>query len=69
MEMSENTYFMVTVDMLTEDAKGKIKKRKDQYVVVGISPTDVESKVTKELEGFDFEISVIKATKIVDIIK
>lgn len=69
MEMSENIYFMVTVDMLNEDAKGRIKKRKDQYIVQGISPTDVEAKITKELEGFDFEISVIKATKIVDIIK
>ena len=68
MNMTENTYFMVTVDMLNEDEKGKIKKRKDQYVVIGISPTDVEAKVTKELEGFDFEISKIAATKIVDII-
>jgi hypothetical protein len=69
MEMAENTYFMVTVDLLNEDAKGRIKKQKQQYVVQGISPTDVEAKVTKELEGYDFEISKIAATKIVDIIK
>ncbi len=69
MDMAENTYFMVTVDMLNEDAKGRIKKVKQQYVVVGISPTDVEAKVTKELDGYDFEISVIKATKILDVIR
>ena len=69
MDLSENTYYMVTVDMLNEDEKGKIKKRKDTYVVNGISPTDVEAKITKELEGFEFNVSKISSTKILDIIR
>jgi hypothetical protein len=69
MEMSENVYYMVVVNMLNEDEKGRIKKRKDQYVVQGISPTDVEAKINKELEGFEFEVSAIKSTKIIDIIR
>jgi len=69
MSLSANTYFKVITKTEFEDAKGKIKKRRDEYIVTGISPTDVEAKITKELSGYDFEIVQIAQTKIVDIIE
>ena len=65
----ENTYYKCVAKIPYEDAKGKMKSRRDEYIVEGISPTDVEAKVTKELEGYDFEIQAITQTKIISIIR
>lgn len=69
MQLSENTYFKCIIKVEFENAKGQLKKRRDEYIVVGISPTDVEAKITKELEGEEFEIAQITQTKIIDVIK
>jgi hypothetical protein len=69
MSLSENAFYKCVTKIEYEGAKGKMKSRRDEYIVQGISPTDVEAKVTKELEGYDFEIAQISQTKIVSIIK
>lgn len=68
MELIENAYWKVSVKVEHESDKGKVKTRKDDYIVSGISPTDVETKITKELKGYDFEIAQVSLTKIVSII-
>jgi hypothetical protein len=69
MSLSENQYYRCIVKTDYEGAKGKMKSRRDEYIVEGISPTDVEVKITRELEGYDFEIAQISLTKILSIVK
>jgi hypothetical protein len=66
--MSEKQYFKAVVKVSYEDNKGRVKFRKEEYLVNAISPTDVEVLVTKEMEGTDFEISSIVLTKIISIL-
>lgn len=63
-----NQYWKANVKVAWEDDKGKVKYRREEYIVNAINPTDVESKVTKHLEGTDFELANISITKIIDII-
>lgn len=69
--MSENSYYKATLQIEYEDAKGKLKKRREEYIVSAVNPTDVEAKITAHMAGSteDFEISSIVLTKIVDILK
>jgi len=67
--MSSNYFYKCVVKTEYEDARGKIKHRRDEYIVEGISPTDVEAKITEKLIGEEFEIAQITMTKILDIIK
>ena len=67
--MSENNYFKCAVRIPGEDAKGKIKFRKDEYLVFAISPTDVEAKITKYLKDTDFEITNVSLTKVLEVIQ
>jgi hypothetical protein len=66
-------YYAVTVAVEVEDAKGKIKKQKEQYLVDAVSVTDAETKVTKlfEDEGMstDFQVKSVKETKILQVIE
>lgn len=66
--MTDLNYYKCIVKTEYEDARGKMKYRRDEYVVSAISPTDVEAKITKELEGYDFEVAQITLTKIIAII-
>lgn len=69
--MSEKQFYKATLQVEFEDAKGKLKKRREEYIVEAISPTDVEARVTAHLKGSteDSEISSIVLTKIVDILR
>jgi hypothetical protein len=67
--MLENQYYRCIVKTEYEDRKGKMKLRRDEYIVSAVNPTDVEAKITKELEGYDFEVAQITLTKIIDIIR
>ena len=69
MSLSENAFYKVVAKISYEGNKGKMKTRRDEYIVEGISPTDVEAKATKELEGYDFEITQITLTKIIAIVR
>lgn len=69
--MSENAFYKATLQIRYEDAKGNLKKRREEYIVEAIGPTDVEAKIAKHLKGSteDSEISSIVLTKIVDILR
>jgi hypothetical protein len=68
--MSEKAFYKATLQVEFE-VKGKIKKRREEYIVEAISPTDVEAKIAQHLKGSteDSEISSIVLTKIVDILR
>lgn len=66
---SENQYFKCVVKVEYEDAKGRVKFRKEEYLVNALNPTDVEVKITKEMEGSgEFEIASIVQTKIISVL-
>jgi len=67
--MTENNYFRVSVKVEYEDDKGRVKYKKEEYLVNAIGPTDVETKVVKEMEGTgDYEIVSIVQTKILAVL-
>jgi len=61
-------YFRVSV-RVDYESKGKLKKRIDNYIVLAVTPTDVEVKIREYLKGSDFEILTIAVTRFLDIIK
>jgi len=69
MSLSENAFYKCVAKISYEGSNGKMKTRRDEYIVEGVSPTDVETKITKELEGYDFEIAQIAQTKIISIVR
>ena len=68
----EEKYFIakVTLDSLDE-ASGKIKKMREEKLVSGYNPTDVEAKVTKAYETYtmDWRITAIVESKIDEVIE
>ena len=68
----DEKYFVarVTTDMVDENT-GKVKKIKEEKLVKGFSPTDVEAKVTKKYEGFSHEwrITSVSESKIDEVIQ
>jgi hypothetical protein len=69
--MDEKNYYKAQIKEDFEDAKGRLKKRSESYIVEAISPTDVEAKIAKHMEGSvtDYTISSIVVTNIVDILR
>ena len=67
----EEKYFIakITVDMVDSES-GKIKKQREEKLVKGYSPTDVEAKVTKVFESYsqDWRITAIVESKINEVI-
>ena len=67
----EEKYFIekITVDMVDSES-GKIKKQREEKLVRGYSPTDVEAKVTKVFESYsqDWRITAIVESKINEVI-
>lgn len=67
----EEKYFVakITYD-LPDEQTGKIKKIKEEKLVLGYSVTDVEAKVTKKYEGFtyDWRITSVSESKIDEVI-
>jgi Domain of unknown function (DUF4494) len=67
--ISQKTYFKCSVKVETENDKGKVVFRKEEYLVNAVNPTDVETQINKELEGSgEFEIVSIVATKIISVL-
>jgi len=68
----DEKYFVarVTTDMVDENI-GKVKKIKEEKLVKGFSPTDVEAKVTKVYETYtmDWRITAIVESKIDEVIE
>jgi hypothetical protein len=68
----DEKYFVakITTDMV-DDNTGKIKKMREEKLVKGFSPTDVEAKVTKAYESYsmDWRITAIVESKIDEVIE
>jgi hypothetical protein len=68
----DEKYFIarITTDMVDENT-GKVKKMKEEKLVRGYSPTDVEAKVTKVYENYtmDWRITAIVESKIDEVIE
>jgi|TARA_R110000868_G_scaffold247070_4_gene503559 hypothetical protein len=68
----DEKYFVtkITTDMLDENT-GKIKKMREEKLVKGYSPTDVEAKVTKVYENYTmaWRITSIGESKIDEVIE
>ena len=68
----DEKYFVakVTIDMVDAES-GKIKKQKEEKLVKGYTPTDVEAKVTKVFEAYtqDWRITAIVESKIDEVIE
>jgi len=68
----DEKYFVakITTDMV-DDNTGKIKKIREEKLVKGYSPTDVEAKVTKAYESYsmDWRITAIVESKIDEVIE
>lgn len=65
------SYYVVKVKVNQEDAKGRIKKLTEQYMVHAVSVTDAEAKVVADFEGsnLEFEVSSVIETKIIKVIE
>ncbi|NMC59891.1 MAG: DUF4494 domain-containing protein [Candidatus Methanofastidiosa archaeon] len=67
--MSEKQFYKASVKVEYEDNKGRVKYRKEEYLVNAVNPTDVEAKINKEMEGTgEFEIVSIVLTKILSVL-
>jgi hypothetical protein len=68
----DEKYFIakVTTDLVDENS-GKIKKLREEKLVRGYNPTDVEAKVTKIYENYtqDWRITAIVESKIDEVIE
>jgi len=58
-------YYSVQVAIEVEDAKGKIKKQKENYLVDAMSVTEAEAKLVKKFvaEGVKLEYEVVKVSE------
>lgn len=71
MEQGEK-YFVAKISSdLVDSESGKVKKIKEEKLVRGYSPTDVEAKVTKVYENYatDWRITGIVESKIDEVIE
>lgn len=67
--MTEKAYYKCCVKVEYEDNKGRVKLRREEYLVNAVSPTDVETQINKEMEGTgEFEIVSIVLTKILAVL-
>jgi hypothetical protein len=64
-------YYAVTVAVEVEDAKGKIKKQKEQYLVDALSCTEAEAKLVnkfvKDAVQLEYEVIKVSETKIIEV--
>jgi len=69
MNGAEN-FWLAKVKVTTITDRGTQKKFNEQYIVSGVSATDVEVKITEEYKGFpqDWEIVNIKQMNILKVI-
>ena len=68
----DEKYFIsrVTTDTI-DDVTGKVKKIKEEKLVKGFSPTDVEAKITKVYENYsqNWRITAIVESRIDEVIE
>jgi hypothetical protein len=68
----DEKYFVakITTDMVDTET-GKVKKQREEKLVKGYSPTDIEAKVTKVYENYSmaWRITSISESKIDEVIE
>lgn len=71
MEQGEKYFVAKITSDLLDNESGKVKKNREEKLVLGYSPTDVEAKVTKVYEnyGMDWRITSITESKIDEVIE
>jgi hypothetical protein len=68
----DEKYFIARVAIdLVDTESGKLKKQKEEKLVKGYNPTDVEAKITKVFEHYtqDWRITAIVESKIDEVIE
>jgi hypothetical protein len=64
-------YYSVLVAVEVEDAKGKVKKNKENYLVDALSVTEAEAKLVKKFVGdgvrLEYEVVRVMETKILEV--
>ena len=68
----DEKYFVAKIQYdLPDDNSGKVKKIREEKLVLGYSVTDVEAKVTKKYESFthDWRITSVSESKIDEVIQ
>ena len=68
----DEKYFVAKIQYdLPDEQSGKIKKIREEKLVIGYSVTDVEAKVTKKYQGFthDWRITSVSESKIDEVIQ
>lgn len=65
-------FYAVQVTIEVEDAKGKIKKQKENYLVDAMSVTEAEAKMvnkfTKDAVKLEYEVVKVSETNIIEVI-
>ena len=71
MEQGEKYFVAKIASDLLDSESGKVKKTREEKLVKGYSPTDVEAKVTKVYENYSMEwrITAIVESKIDEVIE
>ena len=71
MEQGEKYFVAKIASDLLDSESGKVKKTREEKLVKGYSPTDVEAKVTKVYETYtmDWRITAIVESKIDEVIE
>ena len=69
--MDEKYFVAKVVYELPDENSGRLKKMREERLVKGYSPTDVEAKVTEKYTGFqhDWRITAIVESKIDEVIE
>ena len=64
-------YYSVLVAVEVEDAKGKVKKNKENYLVDALSVTEAEAKLVnkfvEEAVKLEYEVVKVSETKIIEV--
>lgn len=63
-------YYLVKVQVETDNGNGKLKKNTEQYLVKAVSVTDAEAYITAFLQSspLEFEVCSVTQTKILNVI-
>jgi hypothetical protein len=71
MEQGEKYFVAKIASDSVDNESGKVKKIKEEKLVLAYSPTDVEAKITKiyETYSFDWRITAITESKIDEVIE
>ena len=71
MEQGEKYFVAKILSDLLDSESGRVKKVKEEKLVLGYTPTDVEAKVTKIYENYtiDWRITSITESKIDEVIE